>query len=116
MNVTNASRLIWSRELWMLYLFAFVYGMASGGMGSCIAALIADTFGLRNIGAIFGVFDLGWGIGAAIGPAIGGIVFDFTESYSVAFLAGALAALVIVLFIALVRRESPSPFVFLRET
>lgn len=55
--------LIWSQELWMLYLFALVYGFAHGGTGPVMAALIGDAFGLRNIGAILGVLDVGFGTG-----------------------------------------------------
>ncbi len=95
--------LIWSQELWMFYLFALVYGFAYGGYTPSVTALIGDTFGLRNIGVIFGMLEIGWGIGAAIGPAIGGLIFDASNSYSMAFLIGALAMLVATLLVALVR-------------
>ena len=90
----------------MFYLFALVYGFAYGGITPSISALIGDTFGLGRIGAIFGVLEVGFGIGAAIGPAIGGLIFDISNSYSLAFLIGALAILVATLLIALIRRET----------
>ena len=98
--------LIWSQDSWMLYIFAFVYGFSYGGLTPSLTALIGDTFGLRGIGVIFGMLEIGWGIGAAIGPAIGGLIFDISNSYSIAFLAGALAILTAILFIALIRRET----------
>jgi len=98
--------LSWSNHLWMLYLFALIYGFVFGGMGSSVAALIADTFGLGNIGTIVGVLEIGFGIGAAIGPIIGGIIFDISNSYFMAFLSGAIAMFVIVFLISLIRRET----------
>jgi len=62
--------LLWARDLWMFYLFALIFGFAHSGLGPSMAALIGDTFGLGKIGAIFGLLEVGFGIGAAIGPAI----------------------------------------------
>jgi len=98
--------LIWAQGLWMLYLFAIVYGLANGGLLSSITAILGDTFGLSRIGAILGVLDVGWAIGAATGPVIGGLVFDTSNSYSLAFLLGAVAMAIIALLIALIRRET----------
>ena len=98
--------LIWSRDLWMLYLFALVFGFAYNGLSSSMGALIGDIFGLGKIGAIFGVLEIAWGIGAAIGPAVGGLIFDISNSYSIAFLMGAGAMLISTLLIALIRKES----------
>ena len=94
--------LIWSQELWMLYLFAIVCGFSFGGLDPSVTALIGDTFGLRSIGVIMGMLNVAWGIGSAVGPAIGGLVFDVSNSYSIAFLAGALTMLVVSLLVALI--------------
>ena len=102
--------LIWSQELWMFYLFALVYGFAYGGLVPPVTALIVDTFGLRNIGVILGMLDIGWGVGAAIGPAIGGLIFDVSNSYSIAFLIGVAAMLIVTLLIFLIRRETSRNF------
>lgn len=102
--------LIWAQDLWMLYLFALVYGFAYGGLTPPVTALIGDTFGLRNIGVILGVLEIGWGVGAAIGPAIGGLIFDVSNSYSTAFLIGAAAMLIVTLLIPLVRQETSRNF------
>ncbi|GAH27085.1 unnamed protein product [marine sediment metagenome] len=109
--------LIWAQDLWMLYLFALVFGFAEGGLVPSITALVSDIFGLRNIGKILGVQDIGFGIGAAIGPAIGGLIFDIRKDYSLAFLLGAGAILIATLFVALIRREIVGPKQILeRET
>ena len=98
--------LAWAQDLWMLYLFAVVYGFAYGGFDSPVTALVGDIFGLRSLGIIIGVLGTGWGIGAAIGPVLGGLVFDVTQTYFLAFLIGALAMLIAVLCLAFVRWET----------
>ena len=98
--------LVWAQDLWSLYLFALVFGFFHSGIGSSGAALISDTFGLGKIGAIFGLLEIGFGIGAAVGSAIGGIIFDINQSYSLAFLIGAGAILLATLLITLIRRET----------
>jgi predicted MFS family arabinose efflux permease len=98
--------LVWARDLWSLYLFALVFGFSQSGFGSSGAVLVSDTFGLGKIGAIFGLLEIGFGIGAALGPAIGGIIFDINQSYSIAFLLGTVAMLIATLLVALIRRET----------
>jgi OFA family oxalate/formate antiporter-like MFS transporter len=102
--------LLWSQELWMLYMFAIVFGLAWGGMGPTMAALIGDTFGLGKIGAILGVLDAGFNVGAAIGPVMGGLIFDVSHSYFLAFLLGAAVMLMATLLIALIRQETNRNF------
>ncbi len=102
--------LIWAQNLWMLYLFAITYGFAQGGFVSPLTALIGDTYGLRNIGLIVSMLNIGWGVGAAIGPAIGGLIFDVTNSYSIAFLMGGAAMLIATLLIALIRQEAETNY------
>ena len=86
--------LIWSSDLWMLYLFAVIFGFSYGGYVAPIAALIGDTFGLRNLGIIMAVVDAGWCTGGALGPVFTGYIFDISGNYFFAFLAGVLAMLV----------------------
>jgi len=95
--------LIWSQELWMLYIIAVVYGFGYGGFDPPVVALIGDIFGLRSIGIIMGALVIGWSIGAFIGPLIGGLIFDAYNSYSLAFATGALAMAVAGLLLALIR-------------
>jgi len=86
--------LMQSRQLWMLYSFAVVFGFLWGGSGTIITSLVGDTFGTRNLGAIMGFITAGWAFGAAVGPAAGGLIFDVSGSYYSAFGAGAAALLI----------------------
>ncbi|MFC1995838.1 MFS transporter [Chloroflexota bacterium] len=86
--------LIVSSDLWMLYLFAIVFGFSYGGVAPPLSALMGDSFGTRHIGLIMGVVELGWGAGCAVGPASAGYLFDITGSYTLAFLMGMIAMLI----------------------
>jgi len=98
--------LLWAQDLWALYLFGLAFGFAFGGMSPAMAALIGNTFGLRRLGTILGVLEIGLGVGAAIGPAVGGLIYDTNHSYFLAFLLETVALGMAALLIALVRRET----------
>jgi len=81
--------LLWmlvAKELWMLYLFACVYGFAHGGFFALISPSVAEFFGLSSHGAILGAVFCPTTIGGAIGPVLAGHIFDVTSSYQLAFL------------------------------
>ncbi|MFH1381697.1 MAG: MFS transporter [Chloroflexota bacterium] len=87
--------LVWlqfAKTLWPLYLFTAVYGFAHGGIVALISPLIAELFGTRVHGAIFGVVLFFGMLGNAIGVTIAGRIFDITSSYQMAFLIMALAS------------------------
>jgi OFA family oxalate/formate antiporter-like MFS transporter len=98
--------LIYSKNLWMFYLFAVVFGFFFGGFDASTTAMIGDIFGLRSIGIIMGTFSAGWGLGAAMGPFIGGLVYDISNNYSVAFSICAAAMIMVTLLLALTKRET----------
>jgi predicted MFS family arabinose efflux permease len=79
--------LLMADRLWMLLVFAVVYGFAHGGFFAVMSPLIADFFGTASHGAIFGVMIFVSTIGGAIGPLLAGYAFDVTGSYHVVFLA-----------------------------
>ena len=73
-------------QLWTLYLFATVFGLAYGALAAAHSPLVAWLFGIRQHGLIFGVSFNGWTIGCALGPIFAGYMFDSTGSYQMAFL------------------------------
>ena len=98
--------LLWAQNLWSLYIFALVYGFFYSGFGCCGAALIGDTFGVRNIGAVLGLMEVGFGIGAATGPAVGGYIFDVSGNYTAAFIMAAVAMLVATILVTMVKKKA----------
>ncbi|MDP2931617.1 MAG: MFS transporter [Chloroflexota bacterium] len=81
--------LVWiqfAREAWMFFVFTALYGIAHGALWTLISPLLAELFGLRSLGATFGVVLFISTIGGAIGPIVSGRIFDITNSYQIGFL------------------------------
>jgi MFS family permease len=70
---------------WMLFVFAAAYGIAHGGFFTAISPTVAELFGTRAHGAIFGTVLFFGSLGSAIGPFGAGAVFDAFGSYRLAF-------------------------------
>ena len=101
------SSLVWLQfadSLWMLYVFAAVYGLSHGGFFTLMAPVVAQLFGTRSHGAIFGVIMAGGGIGGAIGPLLTGRAFDVLGSYQLPFLVIIGMAVVALLLISSLTR------------
>ena len=88
--ILTTAALAWllvAKEMWMFYLFAAVFGFAYGGIVAMQSPLVANLFGLRSHGAIFGITISAFTFGGAIGPVLAGGIFDIRGSYYWAFLA-----------------------------
>jgi MFS family permease len=80
-----------SREALLGSLVALGVGFAAAD--TMLAKAVPDVFGTRALGAILGVLNLGWRLGAAVGPAAAGFLYDLTGSYTIPFGAAPLAVL-----------------------
>lgn len=69
----------------LLYLFATLFGIASGGVISLQALAAGELFGLRSLGIILGTIAFLYTIGGAVGAIISGFIFDRVGSYWPAF-------------------------------
>lgn len=83
--------LLFIDTFWMLFVTIAIYGFAHGGLFTIISPTVAEYFGLRAHGVIFGIVVFCGTIGGAIGPVMAGRIFDVTGSYFYAF--STLAAL-----------------------
>jgi len=89
-------------ELWMLYLFAVFYGIGHGGHFTLISPLVAEHFGIRSHGVLFGIVLFAGTFGGAAGPILAGYLFDLTGSYSSAFwICAAVGSLALGLILSL---------------
>lgn len=98
--VTALAWLQLAKGLWMLYLFALVYGFAHGGFFAIMSPLVAELFGTTSHGVNLGMVLFLGHIGGAIGPVITGRIFDVTHSYQSAFvilIAVSLGALILTI-------------------
>lgn len=98
--------LVAAKELWMLYLFAIIFGFAYGGVVTLESPLVAELFGLSSHGAILGIAAFGFTVGGAIGPVLAGRLFDIMGSYQVDFLVCAVIAVIACILAFLLRPSS----------
>ena len=83
-----------AEELWMLYLFAVIYGFTCAGLSALQSLMAAELFGLGSLGIIVGSLTFSFTTGGAIGALLAGHIFDITESYYIAFLVCAILSIV----------------------
>ncbi len=93
-------------EVWMLYLFAAIFGFTYGGLITLLSPIIAELFGLGSHGIIMGVVVFCNTIGCAIGPVMAGYIFDITGSYQLAFWVCAAAGITSLTLTLLLRPAS----------
>lgn len=96
--------LLFAEDTAGFYLFAIIFGLASGGIIPLFTLVPAKLFGLRNLGAVSGTFFLLSTIGGGIGSPLAGYIFDASDSYRVAFITGAsIATMAVVLSLIILR-------------
>jgi MFS family permease len=71
--------------MWFVYLAAVIYSIGHSAGTPTYGAVIADVFSGRQIGLIFGLVEVSFGLGSAFGAWAGGYLFDITGSYRWAF-------------------------------
>jgi len=64
--------------------FAFFFGLGFGTRPAMDSATAADIFKGRHFGLIYGILQLGLGIGLFCGPVLGGFIYDRSGTYTVA--------------------------------
>ncbi|MFQ6014023.1 MAG: MFS transporter [Anaerolineae bacterium] len=74
------------------YVSAFLFGLTAWSIPAIMAAACGDYLGARLAPAALGLITVIFGIGQAIGPSAAGRIADVTASFSLAFLAAAVAA------------------------
>jgi MFS family permease len=87
--ILMTAALLWllaADELWMLFLFAVIWGSGYGGMSALSSSLLAEQFGLSSHGILLGCLMVCAEGGSAIGPVVAGYIYDITGSYWLAFL------------------------------
>jgi MFS family permease len=93
--------LLKTTNLAMLYVYSALIGVGVGGLTPILPGLVADYFGRRHFGAIYGALEMVTTLGIMIGPVYGGWIFDATKSYYLAFLSGIIIALLAIVLVYL---------------
>ena len=76
----------------LLFVIVAFYGFSHGGLFTVVSPLVAEYFGMRAHGSIFGTILFFGTIGGAVGPILAGWIFDTTSSYQLAFTTLAILA------------------------
>ncbi|MFP6709261.1 MAG: MFS transporter, partial [Alphaproteobacteria bacterium] len=74
-----------AESTWSLFIFAIVYGPADGGFFTITSPSMAEYFGTRSHGTLFGLVVCCGTVGSTLGPLVAGGLFDALGSYKGAF-------------------------------
>ena len=85
----------------MLYLYSCLIGLNVGSMAPILPGILADRFGHRYFGSIYGAAFFMQTIGMVIGPISGGLIYDRTGSYTTAFLIATVISIVAIVSVFL---------------
>lgn len=69
----------------LMYLMAISQGLLGYGIASLYGAIPAELFQGKQFATIFGVMNVGAGLGAAVGPWLTGYIYDVSGTYTPAF-------------------------------
>jgi len=73
-------------RLWLLVIFAIIYGSSEMASIAPVNSLCAHVFRKNSIGVVFGIVAVSHQLGGAIGSLVPGIIYDATGSYVPVFI------------------------------
>ncbi|MBI4529711.1 MAG: MFS transporter [Deltaproteobacteria bacterium] len=71
--------------LWIIYAIGILYGIGHSAGTPTYGAVIADLFSGPQVGTIYGLVEVSFGLGMALGAWLGGAIYDLSGSYYWAF-------------------------------
>ncbi len=90
-------------DLWMLYAFALLFGLAWGNQAVLRFTVVSETFGLASLGLIVGVLGVAESGAATVGAYLAGYIFDCMGHYKLVFWIGVAISLAGALLAGLLR-------------
>lgn len=95
---------------WGLTIFAVLFGLDYIATVPPTTMLVANSFGRRNVGTVFGWVFCAHQVGASLAAWLGGVARDTVGSYGLAFLvAGSIAVAAGLLALRIAPRPTPVP-------
>jgi MFS family permease len=85
-------------QLWLLYMYAVMWGIFFGVIPAVILSGSADVFFGKHMGSINGFLIMAYGIGGSIGPWFGGYIYDIFGSYVPAFVTSMILLIIASIF------------------
>jgi MFS family permease len=95
------------RQVVVLYLGTFAFGLTMGGIVMMQWLLIGECFGMVSFGTISGLVGLFSTSGSAFGPAIAGLIYDATQDYRIAFTIFGGASFLTIVAVLFARQPTP---------
>lgn len=98
--------------LWYIILFSVPYGLGVSGITSTRSPIIADYFGTKNFGSIFGFTSIFQAAANVISPPIAGWIFDQYHDYKIwwmSLIGFGILGIVSILTIPAPRRVEAAP-------
>lgn len=89
-----------------LFITMLVTGFGYGGWAVLASIMFGDYYGMKNLGAIIGVYFSSGVPAGLLGPLLGGIIYDATKSYFYAFLIAGIVCIVAI-FLAILVKAPP---------
>ena len=89
----------------IIYLFAFLFGMALGGDYMIIPLMAAELFGVKVMGRVMGIVIAADGLGEAFGPMLAAWLRDRSGSYVNGFAALIILAMIGTVAVALLPKK-----------
>jgi MFS family permease len=96
--------LLFADRLWMLYVFAVIYGYGGWAVGAVISPVVAEFFGFKSHGVILGAVNAAGTLGGAVGPLIAGAIYDRMKNYDRAFITCAAVSGICLILLAFLRK------------
>ena len=90
-------------EMWMLYSFALLFGLAWGNQAVLRFSVASEAFGVASLGLITGVLGIAESGSATLGAYLAGYVFDRMGHYKLVFWIGVAVSLAGALLAAMLR-------------
>jgi MFS family permease len=82
-----------AKDLWLLYIFAFLFGAAWGNQAVLRFSLPSEVFGVGSLGVVLGALGMAESSAATFGSYFAGYIFDVFGTYSPVFWVGIGASL-----------------------
>lgn len=87
LGIAFLSLVVGSQTSASIWVFAVVAGLCGAVWMPVAFALVVDVYGLRSLGAIWGIAFLCQQMGGLVGPILTGLAYELTGSYASAFVA-----------------------------
>ena len=85
-----------------IYISVAIIGFNFGANFTLFPSVVADFFGIKNLGINYGLLFTAHGVAATLGPIMASHIYDTTQSYTMAFtIAAGLVFLAVVIALIL---------------